>query len=155
MIYSDLTSKKNPVDSSLSSPEQSKRVPFGRIHSVETFGSVDGPGIRFIVFLKGCAMRCRYCHNPDTWDPQSDDLRTADTPLSLLLGPERRNHGERRRSSLANRLPYRPLPQGKSTGSQYLSRHSCTPVYLSRTVFREISRADEVHRSCTFRHQTY
>ena len=85
MIYSDLTSKENPVDSSLPSPEQSKRVPFGRIHSVETFGSVDGPGIRFIVFLKGCAMRCRYCHNPDTWDPQSDDLRTADEVLEQAL----------------------------------------------------------------------
>ena len=48
----------------------------GRIHQVESFGSVDGPGVRYIVFLKGCHMRCRYCH-PETWKEEGGTLETA------------------------------------------------------------------------------
>ena len=45
----------------------------GRINKLETFGSVDGPGVRFVVFTQGCPMRCLFCHNPETWDFKGED----------------------------------------------------------------------------------
>ena len=57
----------------------------GRIHSIETFGTLDGPGIRFVVFMQGCPLQCIYCHNRDTWDLQGGHEYTVDEIMEALL----------------------------------------------------------------------
>ena len=59
---------------------------FGNLHSIESCGTVDGPGIRFIVFTQGCPMRCQYCHNPDTWDFKENHKVSVDEIVKQYEG---------------------------------------------------------------------
>jgi len=57
----------------------------GKIHSLESFGAADGPGVRFVVFLKGCDMRCKYCHNPDSWASKGGEEWTAEDLIAKIM----------------------------------------------------------------------
>ena len=57
----------------------------GRVHSFETFGAVDGPGIRFVIFMQGCSLQCKYCQNRDTWEINAGNQYSAEELLNKIL----------------------------------------------------------------------
>lgn len=91
----------------------------GNIHSIETFGTVDGPGVRFVVFMQGCPMRCAYCHNPDTWKPGEG----RETSVAQIVDEFERNRAFYRNGGITV-TGGEPLLQPQFVGELFAAMHA-------------------------------
>ena len=65
--------------------EKFDKTTMARIHSIETMGTVDGPGLRFVVFMQGCHLHCKYCHNRDTWDMNGGSYKSLEYIFDKIM----------------------------------------------------------------------
>ena len=93
----------------------------GRVHSIESMGTVDGPGVRFVVFMQGCPMRCAYCHNPDTW-AVGEDAGTL-TTVEQLVAQFENNRAFYRKGGITV-TGGEPLLQPEFTGDLFAAAHA-------------------------------
>ncbi|MBG9733736.1 pyruvate formate-lyase-activating protein [Paenibacillus alvei] len=98
----------------------------GRIHSLETFGTVDGPGIRFILFMQGCALKCQYCHNRDTWSLSDGKEMTLEEVLAEIE-------------------PYLPYYRSSGGGLTVSGGEPTLQAAFVRELFREVKQRWDLH----------
>ena len=124
----------------------------GYVHSLESFGSVDGPGVRYVIFLSGCAMRCQFCHNPDTWNMTAGKSYTADALLKQAV-KYRTYWGNKGGITVSGGEPLLQIDflieLFRKAGYERQSLHG------KRAILFKMAGTDEIHRSDSSGYQAY
>ena len=137
--------------------EKYDKEKYARVHSIESFGTVDGPGIRFVLFLQGCALRCKYCHNRDTWNTKSGKLMSFEEIVSKI---ERYKSYIIRSGGGVTITGGEPLLQVKfliTLFKELKKRGFSTAIDTSRYVqhYRGNKRSSKIYRFSFVRYKTY